>query len=115
MKKLFLLLAVFTLCAGAFAQDSIKMKKTLRYHATEKKMRDCVVMEDGKMMVMKGGKTMEMTRDMTMSNGTKVMKDGTVKMKNGKTMMMKNGDCMYMDGSMRKMKEDKMKEKAPDM
>ena len=34
------------------------------------KMKDGVMMKDGKMMMMKNGKTMMMDKDMTMSNGT---------------------------------------------
>ena len=67
------------------------------------KMKDCVVMEDGKMMIMKNGKSMSMDKDMKMSNGTMVMTDGTVKMKNGKSKMMKDGECVYMNGTMGKM------------
>lgn len=65
------------------------------------KMKDCVMMVDGKMMQMKGGKTMAMDQDMTMKNGTMVMKDGTMKMKNGKTTMLKEGESMDMTGKMK--------------
>ena len=75
------------------------------------KMKDGVMMKDGKMMMMKDGKTMMMDKDMTMSNGTMVMMDGTVKMKDGKTMMMKNGQMMGMDGMM----HSKMKMKSSHM
>jgi hypothetical protein len=74
-------------------------------------MKDCVMMEDGKMMTMMDGNKMPMEADTTMKNGTEVMTDGTVKMKNGKTMMLKDGDCVYMDGTvhhpMSKMKSKK--------
>ncbi len=110
MKKLLILVVAFTLSAGVFAQDKTEKMD----HKMDKKMdgkmgmkKDCVMMEDGKMMVMKGGNTMAMDKDMKMTNGTMVMSDGTVKMENGKTMMMKDGDCMYMDGKMTKMKMDK--------
>ena len=85
----------FTLSSGVFAQEKMdkKMDKNMDHNMGMKK--DCVMMEDGKMMVMKGGNTMAMDKDMKMSNGTMVMTNGTVKMKNGKTMMMKDGDCMY--------------------
>ena len=68
------------------------------------KMKDCVMMKDGKMMVEKGGKTMPMDNDVTMSNGTVVTPDGSVKMKNGTTKMLKDGDCVYMNGKMSSMK-----------
>jgi len=99
MKNLILLIVAFTISVGAYSQES-KMD--------QKKMKDCCMMKDGKMMCMKGGKTMPMTMDMTMKNGTMVMKDGKVKMKDGKTMMMKNGDAVDMDGKMMKMPMDKM-------
>ena len=102
MKKITILFATLLLSAGIFAQDQ-KMDNM------DHKMKDCVMMKDGKMMAMKDGKTMEMDHDMTMTNGTMVMKDGSVKMSNGKTMKMKDGECMYMDGKMKKMKMDKMK------
>ncbi|MEP6708796.1 MAG: DUF6799 domain-containing protein, partial [Verrucomicrobiota bacterium] len=71
------------------------------------KMKDCVHMKDGKMMMMKDGKEMAMEKDMTMKDGTKVMTDGTVVKKDGEKMMMKDGDMMYMSG---KMKKGEMKE-----
>lgn len=113
MKKLLILIAAVTLSAGVFAQDKTeKMDKMEKKMNHKMAMKDCVMMEDGKMMVMKDGKTMAMDKDMTMKNGTMVMSDGSVKMKDGKTMMMKDGDCMYMDGKMSKMKMgSSMKEK----
>ena len=90
MKKVLVLIATVFLCTGVFAQSDM----------TTHKMKDCVIMKDGKMMVMKDGKTMAMDNTMTMKNGTMVMADGNVKMKDGKTMMMKDGDCMYMSGKM---------------
>ena len=68
------------------------------------KMKDCVMMKDGKMMVEKGGKTMAMDKSVTMSNGTVVMPDGSVKTKDGTTKMLKDGDCVYMNGKMTSMK-----------
>jgi hypothetical protein len=103
MKKITMLFATLILATGIFAQEN----KTKMDH----KMKDCVMMKDGKMVVMKEGKTMDMDEDMTMQNGAMVMKDGTVKWKNGKTTKLKEGDCVYMDGKMAKMKMDKKKEK----
>ena len=108
MKKIFVFLFISLLGTGAFAQNDKKIDKMDKMKS-EKTMKDCVMMKDGKMMVMKNGKTMEMDKDMAMSNGTMVMKDGTVKMKDGKTMMMKNGDHMYMNGKIDKMKMDDSK------
>lgn len=117
MKKIIVLTVACTLSIGLFAQagkDKDKKMDKMEHSGMgkmHKGMKDCVMMEDGKMMVMKGGKTMQMDKDMTMKNGTMVMSDGNVKWKNGKTAMLKNGDCVYMDGKMAKMdmKKDKMK------
>lgn len=92
MKKLLLLLM---LCIG-FASLQAQEKKMHKPHA-----KDCMVMQDGKMMTMMGGQTMAMERDTTLRNGTMVMTDGTVKMKNGKTVTLKNGECVMMDGTIR--------------
>ncbi len=67
------------------------------------KMKDCVMMHDGKVMVMKGGQHMPLDQQMTLPNGTTVMTDGTVKMADGTTKMLKDGECIYMDGTMGKM------------
>jgi len=77
------------------------------------KMKDCVHMKDGKMMMMKGGKEMAMDKDMTMKDGSKVMTNGTHVMKDGKKMTLKDGDMVMMDGSMVSggMKEHKEGEK----
>lgn len=109
MKKLFIVFAACIFSSALFAQtdkDSKmdKMDHSMKMGKGHMKMKDCVMMEEGKMMVMKNGKTMDMDQDMTMKNGTMVMKDGSVKMKNGKTATLKDGECVYMDGSMSKMK-----------
>lgn len=95
MKQLFGLLVALAITFTSFAQTGTKMK-------------DCVVMQDGKMMSMHMGAKMAMDKDMTMTNGTMVMTDGTVKMKDGTTKMLKNGEYVGMDGKMGKMKMDKM-------
>src|SRR5947209_512580 len=91
MKKMVLIAFAFLLTLSLQAQK----KHTMHKMGMSK---DCVMMEDGKMMVSKGGNTMAMDKDMTMSNGTMVMMNGEVKMKNGKSMMLKDGDCVYMNG-----------------
>ena len=79
------------------------------------KMKDGVMMMNGKMVEMKDGKTMKMEKTMTMPNGTMVMTDGTVKMKDGKTMKLKEGYCVDPQGMVQKpmhhmnMKGSKMK------
>lgn len=77
------------------------------------KMKDCVHMKDGKMMMMKNGTEMPMEKDMTMSDGSKVTTDGTHIMKDGKKMKLKDGDMVMMDGTMKSggAKKDKEPEK----
>ena len=103
MKKTAFILAICLLGVSAFAQTGSKDnmgrmpgKMDKMHHG----MKDCVMMEGGKMMVMKGGQNMAMDDNMTLSNGTMIMTDGTVKMKNGKTKMLKDGQMVFMDGTM---------------
>ena len=117
MKQVFLLALVCCLGLALQAQDSMT-KKTMAHKTTTKKkmgmhmaMKDCYMMEDGKMMSMMHGTKMEMEHDTTLKNGTEVMTDGTVKMKNGKTTMLKNGDCVYMNGTVAHHTMSKMKSK----
>ena len=71
-------------------------------------MKDCCMMQNGKMMMMIDGKIMPMEKNMIMTNGTTCMTNGECVMKNGKKMMMKNGDCMEMSGKMCGAKMKKM-------
>lgn len=101
MKKVLILAVAFMVGSSAFAQDKMDSKME---HSTAKmhgKMKDCVMMEGGKIMVMKGGSTMAMEHDMKMANGSTVMTDGTVKVK--------DGQYVYMNGKTGTMKMDKMK------
>lgn len=103
MKKLLLAAIAGMVSLGVFAQEAPeKMDKH--------KMKDCVMMKDGKMMAVKDGKWMDMDHDMTMDNGTVVSTTGEVKMKDGSTKMLENGQCVYMNGEIGMMK-DKMKMK----
>ncbi|MEO6315744.1 MAG: DUF6799 domain-containing protein [Chitinophagaceae bacterium] len=103
IKKLISVITIVCFCCTAMVTTS---------HAQDKmgkqKMKDCVMMKDGKMMMMKDGKTMMMDQDMTLKNGTMIMKDGNVKMKDGKTMMMKEGESMDMNGKMKMKMKEKM-------
>ena len=99
MKKLVTVCLFACFGAAAHAQTDTKMMND--------KMKDCVMMKDGKMMVMKGGMNMMMMNDTTI-HGTMVMKDGTVKMKDGSSMMLKNGEAIMSNGKMKMMKMDKM-------
>ncbi|HXL57025.1 MAG TPA: DUF6799 domain-containing protein [Chitinophagaceae bacterium] len=106
MKKLLILFAAFLLSAGVHAQDTSKNKTTT---GKSTKMKDCIMMKDGKLMMKKNGTTTEMTQDMTLNNGTVVMKDGTVKTKDGKTMTLKEGQRIYMDGTIKTKTSEKAK------
>ncbi|MEO5998045.1 MAG: DUF6799 domain-containing protein [Chitinophagaceae bacterium] len=85
MKKIILLFAFFAMAAGVSAQET-------------KKMKDYVVMKDGKMMVVKDGKTTAMEKDMTLADGTRVMVDGKVMMKDGSTKILKDGESVIIEG-----------------
>ena len=98
------LVALTTFCVLTMSGFAQEKKMDSKMGKMDHKMKDCVMMKDGKMMVTKGGKTMEMDKSMTMSNGSTVMPDGSVKMKNGTTKMLKDGDCVYMNGKMTSMK-----------
>ena len=97
----------------AEAQENIdnKMDITMHNKMAYSKMRDAVIMKDGKMMHMKAGKTMTMKKDMTFPNGNMVMMDGTMKMKDGSSHMLKEGDCVMMDGKMKGMSTTKKMKK----
>lgn len=103
MKRVALFFFAFILALSVQAQKTDTTKRAMK--------RDCVMMENGKMMVTQKGITKPMDKDMTMSNGTMVMMNGQVKMKNGKSMMLKDGDCVYMNGKVSHMGMKKEKEK----
>lgn len=122
MKKILCFAAMLLFASFAFAQTDTTMQDTtgLRtmhdsmMHQGMKgmhKMKDCMMMRNGKVVVMKGGQTMPLDQQMTLPNGTVVMPNGTVKMTDGTTRMLKNDECIYMDGTMGKMpmKKGKMK------
>ena len=64
----------------------------------EKKMKDGVMMKDGKMWVTQEGKTTAMDKEMTLKNGTKVMPDGSYVTKDGKKMKLANGESIDKEG-----------------
>lgn len=107
MKKLLAVLAAMFLLGGyAFAAEmkpgDAAGKNDAGMAEKNTMMKDCCMMQDGKMMMMKNGKRMLMDADMSMPNGTMVMKDGTCTMMDGTRMMMKEGDRMDMNGNMMK-------------
>jgi len=74
-------MTAFTLSSGVFAQDKMdsKMSNDNKMDKMHGKMRDGVMMKDGKMMVMKDGKTMMMDKDMNMSGKMSTMKMSKMK------------------------------------
>lgn len=114
MKNILCLAATLFIAGAAFSQtdstmqdtSGMKMMHDTSMHKGMKggygmgKMKDCVMMHDGKVMVMKGGKHMPLSQQMTLTNGATVMTDGTVKMADGTSKMLKEGECVYMDGTM---------------
>ena len=108
MKKIMIACFAVALSCSAMAKTNITAKAPVQDKMMQSKMKDGVMMKDGKMMMMKDGKTMMMDKDMKMSNGTMVMMDGSVKTKKGKMMKMKEGDMMMMNGKMSKMPMSKM-------
>ena len=106
MKKIALLTAALVFTLSLSAQDKTDKRED---KMMDPKMKDCVMMEGGKMTVMKEGKVMDLTSDMTLSNGAVVSADGKIKMKDGTSKMLKDGDRMFMDGKMLKPKMDRMK------
>jgi len=118
MKKMLSLIAVLLCTSIAFAQnrdtatqdtsgmrmmhDSMMQSGMNGMHGMGGKMKDCIMMMNGKAMVIRGGKHMVLDQQMTLPNGTVVMPDGTVKMSDGTTRMLKSDECIYMDGTMGK-------------
>jgi hypothetical protein len=108
-KKLLFIFALVIGISAVHAQDKMDSKTDTKMEKMEGK-KDCIMMQNGKMMVQKKGQTMEMMEDMTLKNGTMVMKDGSIKGKDGKMTKLGEGECIYMDGKMKKM-AGKMNEK----
>ena len=120
MKKLSLFILAAIVCSTAsIAQDSTTtttrstMEKRHNMSHGSMKMKDCVMMKDGKMMVMKGGKKMDMETEMTLTNGSTINTEGMLTKQDGKTKQLKNGDGLYMDGKMvAKMNKSGMRKKV---
>ncbi|MEO5570702.1 MAG: DUF6799 domain-containing protein [Bacteroidia bacterium] len=89
--------SMLTLVVCFTASNSFAQTKT-----DSSMMKDCCMMEGGKMMCMMDGKKMPMEKDMTMKNGTTCMMNGECIMKDGTKMKMKEGECMDMNGKMDK-------------
>jgi hypothetical protein len=99
MKKVIMFLLIAGTCTtAAVAQDTTKSEAP----KMEKKegMKDCVKMQDGKLIVMKGTDIMPLVKDLTLTNGTVIKADGTVKSADGATMKLKEGEAVDMDGKL---------------
>jgi hypothetical protein len=59
---------------------------------------DCVLMNNGHMMMMTGGKMMPITKDITLADGTVCKVDGTCILKNGKQINLSNGEGIEVAG-----------------
>jgi hypothetical protein len=73
----------------------------------DSKMKDCIMMKAGKVMVMKSGMSTQLMKDTTLKHGVMVMMDGTVKKKDGTTYMLKDGESVMGNGKVM-MAGDKM-------
>ena len=109
MKKIACMLAALVLTLSISAQDKTDKMDKKGDKAMDQKMKDCVMMENGKMTVMKDGKVMDLTSDMSLSDGSMVSANGKVTKKDGSTKTLKEGEGVYMDGKMTKMKMSKVK------
>jgi hypothetical protein len=111
MKKLIVLFSAIAFACSVNAQTPTTQTAPATGAPMQHKMKDMVMMRQGKMMMMKDGKWAPMDKEMTMSDGTKVGTDGAVTMKDGTKKMMADGDRMDTDGKMmpgRKMMNNKM-------
>lgn len=109
MKKLVFIALCIVTASSLKAQDTASHK--MMHHQMHHEMKDCVMMENGKMMQMTAGKTAPLSTDLSLSDGSIVMPNGTLKKKDGSTVALKNGDCVMMDGTMKKMAMDGMRKK----
>jgi hypothetical protein len=108
MKKL-ICVGSFLLLSGAavMAQNSGSGSGSGSGNMMDHKMKDCIMMKDGKMMVMKSGMSMQLMKDTTLKHGVMVMMDGTVKKKDGTSYMLKDGESVMGNGKVM-MAGDKM-------
>ncbi len=104
MKKSLVLFAFLSVCIGAFATGTRNplSPKMIENQEKTSKLKDGVMMKDGKMFVVKNGEESEMIKAVIMSNGTKVLVNGEVISKNGETTKLENGDSVTMSGKIEK-------------
>ena len=89
------------ICVGSFlflSGAALMAQTSPGSNMMDHKMKDCIMMKDGKVMVMKSGMSMQLMKDTTLKHGVMVMMDGTVKKKDGTTYMLKEGESVMGDG-----------------
>jgi hypothetical protein len=110
MKKFVGLLLVSLIGLACYSQDSIKLKDAKMQDTSMMsggKMKGCLLMKNGQVMLVRSGQKNVLNRPMTLDNGTSVAPDGTVTMTNGKTKKLMEGQWIGMNGKMGKTKWDK--------
>lgn len=121
MKKFFCFVAVMLFTGASFAQTDTSMHDTTgmqmmhdsmmqngmqdmhNMKGMNDKMKDCIMMMNGKVMMMHDGHQSVLSENKRLANNAVVMPDGNIQMPDGTTRMLKNEECIYMDGTMSKM------------
>jgi hypothetical protein len=109
MKKFPGLLLASLISLACFSQDSIKLKDAEMQDTSMMrggKMKGCLLMKNGQVMLVRSGQKNVLNRPMTLDNGTSVAQDGIVTMTNGKTKKLLEGQWIGMNGKIGKMKWD---------
>jgi hypothetical protein len=97
MKKLYFGIMLTLISLSAMSQDS-------SMNASDKMMKQCVIMKKGLAMVVKNGDTTTLSSPLRLNDGATVMTDGTITMTDGKTKKLKNRQWVDMDGKIGTMK-----------
>ena len=106
MKKINLLLLLFVINFGVYAQSSYGSSTgTVRpnsdsIRSNNLNVPDGFVLKDGKTVMVKDGKFTPLKKDLTLNDGTVVMKNGSYKTSNGTQMDLKEGDHLDLNGKL---------------
>jgi hypothetical protein len=106
MKKINLLLLLFVINFGVYAQSSYGSSYgTVRQNSDSIRSNnlnipDGFVLKDGKTVMVKDGKFTTLKNEITLSNGTIVMSNGIFKTKDGKKIELKEGDHLDLNGKL---------------
>lgn len=101
MKRIFLSVFAVAFSIGAFAQETIVPKDTLKAEQQAQSLnvqnatQQAYIMQDGKMYQYNNGVKSELNNNVTLSNGTVVTSTGSVKKADGTTEVLKNNQ--YVD------------------